>query len=188
MKSPNIENNLGKTPINAQSPTNPATPVGERHPQRCDNGCTHYDVPCPGFPCCDKNENGEMRSLSQSDIDFILVNGCASHSSAQSAQPADAPEIQGCDVCKFSEQCRHTPYIPPCYNHGLNAQEAATAAKAEGRQEERDDVLLQVLSEMEKNQGGGIHTGWILAEPLFHCIEVLRSTPTTPGIQERDHP
>lgn len=49
---------------------------------RCDNGCEHYDIPHPGFPCCNKNERGEFRSLSQSDIDFILVNGCASHTSA----------------------------------------------------------------------------------------------------------
>lgn len=40
---------------------------------------------------------------------------------------------------------------------------------------ERERVLLEVFGTMEKNQGGGIHTGWILADPLFHKVESLRS-------------
>lgn len=55
-----------------------------------------------------------------------------------------------------------------------NISKRVEAREEQIRREERERILLIILNIMEHNLGGGIHTGWILAEPLFHKVESLR--------------
>lgn len=77
--------------------------------------------------------------------------------------------IFGLKFCKA-----HNLVTEPIFRNQIKITGCASHSSA-GAQQRIDAALLEILEVMEKNQGGGIHTGWILADPVFHKIALLQA-------------
>jgi hypothetical protein len=90
---------------------------------------------------------------------------------ATPASTAAPKKEEDCNDCRFEKECRHLPYVPPCYNHGMNAIEA--------RQQERE-AFAEELCAIIKHE-------WMCDLPeLLYIIETAAKSPSNSTTQAGD--